>query len=207
MIRRLAAVLFVASLLIITGCKEEKPPVALTPAEKELLRTKADEKIGIIVTENLPSLFAGLVVFRSNAFVSQSHMLDQANISVLNMFGDTAILLLNSRDVPFMLKEESVKKIFYLCRQGALVRLDPSFEMDIMRRFGQGKEDEPVDFFIRFREPPGEKDEKLLEAAKFAVQARTGLVWVVSGPLRNLPRLLESDRIIYYESASKVRTK
>ena len=206
MIRTFASLLLVASLLL-PGCKEEKPPVVLTPAENELLRTKADEKIGIIVKENLPSLFAGLVVFRSNAFMSQSYMLDQANISVLNMFGDTAILLLNSRDVPFMLKEESVKKIFYLCRQGALVRLDPAFEMDIMRRFGQGKEDEPVDFFIRFREPPGDKEDMLLEAAGLTVQARTGLVWVVSGPLRNLPRLLESDRIIYYESASKVRTK
>lgn len=206
MIRAFAALLLVASLLL-PGCKEEKPPVVLTPAENELLRTKADEKIGIIVKENLPSLFAGLVVFRSNAFMSQSYMLDQANISVLNMFGDTAILLLNSRDVPFMLKEESVKKIFYLCRQGALVRLDPAFEMDIMHRFGQGKEDEPVDFFIRFREPPGDKEDMLLKAAGLTVQARTGLVWVVSGPLRNLPRLLESDRIIYYESASKVRTK
>jgi len=206
MIRTFAALLLAVSLLL-PGCKEEKSPVVLTPAENELLRTKADEKIGIIVRENLPSLFAGLVVFRSNAFVSQSYMLDQANISVLNMFGDTAILLLNSRDVPFMLKEESVKKIFYLCRQGALVRLDPAFEMDIMRRFGQGKEDEPIDFFIRFREPPGDKEDMLLEASGLKVQARTGPVWVVSGPLRNLPRLLESDRIIYYESASKVRTK
>jgi hypothetical protein len=206
MIRAFAALLLAASLLL-TGCKEEKSPVVLTPAENELLRTKADEKIGIIVRENLPSLFAGLVVFRSNAFMSQSYMLDQANISVLNMFGDTAILLLNSRDVPLMLKEESVKKIFYLCRQGALVRLDPAFEMDLMRRFGQGKEDEPVDFFIRFRDPPGDKEDMLLETAGLTVQARTGLVWVVSGPLRNLPRLLESDRIIYYESASKVRTK
>jgi hypothetical protein len=206
MSRKLAALLLVASLLL-PGCKEEKPPVELTSAEKELLRTKADEKIGIIITENLPALFAGMVVFSSDAFVSQSHMLDQANISVLNMFGNTAILLLNSRDIPFLLKEQSVKKIFYLCRQGALVRLDPPFEMDTMRRFGEGKEDEPVPFFLRFREPPDEKDEKLVKAAGFTVQARTGLIWVVEGPLRGLPRLLESDRIIYYESASKVRTK
>jgi hypothetical protein len=206
MTRAFAALLLAVSLFL-PGCKEEKTPVVLTPAENELLRTKADEKIGTIIKENLPALFAGLVVFRSNAFISQSAMLDRANISVLNMFGNTAILLLNSRDVPFMLKEESVKKIFYLCRQGALVRLDPAFEMDIMRRFGQGKEDEPVDFFIRFREPPGDKEDMLLETAGLSVQARTGPVWVVSGPLRNLPRLLESDRIIYYESASKVRTK
>ncbi|OGP78766.1 MAG: hypothetical protein A2Z40_00730 [Deltaproteobacteria bacterium RBG_19FT_COMBO_60_16] len=206
MIRRFAAFLLIASLLC-PGCKEDKPRVELTPEDKELLRAKADEKIGIVIMENLPALFAGVVVFRSDAFVSQSRMLDQANLSVLNMFGNTAILLLNSPDIPPLLKERSVKKIYYLCRQGALPRLDPAFEMDIMRRFGEGKEDDPIDFLIRFREPPGEKDEKLVEAAGFTIQARTGTIWVVTGPLRHLPRLLENDRIIYYEAASKARTK
>jgi len=201
MIRRLAALLFIA-FLFLPGCKEDKPKVELTPVEKELLRAKADEKIGIIITENLPALFAGVVVFSSDAFVYQSRMLDQANLSVLNMFGNTAILLLNSPDIPPLLKERSVKKIFYLCRQGALVRLDTPFELDMMRGFGEGKEDEPVAFLIRFREPPDEKDEKLVEAAGFTVQSRTGYVWAVTGPLRHLPRLLESDRISFYESAS-----
>jgi hypothetical protein len=134
-------------------------------------------------------------------------MLDQANLSVLNMFGNTAILLLNSPDIPPLLKEQSVKKIHYLCRQGALARLDTPFELDMMRRFGEGKEGDPIDFLIRFREPPAEKDEKLLEAAGFTVQTRAGTIWVVTGPLRHLARLLESDRIIYYEAASKTRTK
>jgi hypothetical protein len=206
MIRRFAALLFIA-FLFLPGCKEDKPKVELSPEEKELLRAKADEKTGIIIAENLPALFAGVVVFDSDAFVSQSGMLDRANLSVLNMFGNTAILLLNSPDIPPLLKERSVKKIFYLCRQGALVRLDPSFEMDMMRRFGDGKEDEKIDFLIRFRDPPDEKDAKLVEAAGFTVRSRTGIVWVVWGPLRHLPRLLESDRIVFYESASKARTK
>lgn len=206
MTRRFATLLLV-SLLFLPGCKEDKPRVELTPEDKELLCAKADEKTGTIIAENLPALFAGVVVFDSDAFVSQSHMLDRANLSVLNMFGNTAILLLNSPDIPPLLKERSVKKIYYLCRQGALVRLDPSFEMDVMRRFGEGKEDERIDFLIRFRDPPDENDAKLVEAAGFSVQARTGYVWVVTGPLRHLPRLLESDRIKYYESASKARTK
>lgn len=196
------SVLFLAAALLIAGCKEDRPRPVLTPADNELLRTKADGKIGTIITENLPALFAGVVVFRSDAFIFQSSMLDQANLSVLNMFGNTAILLLNSPDIPPLLKEPSVKKIFYLCRQGALVRLDAPFEMDMMRRFGQGKEDEPLTFLIRFLEPPGEKDTKLIEAAGFAVRTREGLVWAVNGPLRGIARLLESDRIIYYESAS-----
>lgn len=206
MTRRFAALLLV-SLLFLPGCREDKPRVELSPEDRDLLREKADDKIGIIIAENLPALFAGMVVFDSDAFVSQSRMLDRANLSVLNMFGNAAILLLNSPDIPPLLKERSVKKIYYLCRQGALVRLDPSFEMDVMRRFGEGKEDEKIDFLIRFRDPPDDKDDKLVEAAGFSVQARTGLVWVVKGTLRHLPRLLESDRINYYEPASKARTK
>jgi hypothetical protein len=206
MTRRFAALLLV-SLLFLPGCREDKPRVELSSEDRELLRKKADDKIGIIIAENLPALFAGMVVFDSDAFVSQSRMLDQANLSVLNMFGNAAILLLNSPDIPPLLKERSVKKIYYLCRQGALVRLDPSFEMDVMRRFGEGKEDEKIDFLIRFRDPPDDKDDNLVEAAGFSVQARTGLVWVVTGTLRHLPRLLESDRINYYEPASKARTK
>jgi hypothetical protein len=206
MIRRFAAFLLIASLLF-PGCKEDKPRVELTPEDKELLGAKADNKIGIIIKENLPALFAGVVVFSSDAFVTQSRMLDQANLSVLNMFGNTAILLLNSPDIPPLLKEKSVKKIRYLCRQGALARLDTPFELDVMRRFGEGKEDDPIDFLIRFREPPAEKDEKLVEAAGFTVQSRTGYVWAVTGRLRHLPLLLESDRISFYESASNSGNK
>jgi hypothetical protein len=206
MIRRFAALLLLA-LLFPAGCKEDKPRVELSAEDKELLRAKADEKIGTIITENLPALFAGVVVFGSDAFVSQSHRLDQANISVLNMFGNAAILLLNSPDIPPLLKEPSVKKVHYLCRQGALVRLDPAFEMEVMRRFGEGKEDEPIPILLRFRDPPDEKDTRFVEAAGFAIQARAGHIWVVTGPLRHLARLLESDRILYYEAASKARTK
>jgi hypothetical protein len=202
MIRRLAAILFLA-LAVLPGCKEDKPRVELTQAEKDLLRDKADEKIGTIISENLPALFAGVVVFSSDVFLHQSRMLDQANISVLNTFGNAAILLLNSPDIPPLLKEPTVKKVFYLCRQGALARLDTSFELDMLRRFGNGKEDQPITFLIRFREPPDQKDDHLLKAGGFTVLTRAGHVQAITGPLRNLPRLLESDRILNYEYASK----
>jgi hypothetical protein len=201
MTRRFAFAIL-AAFLLIAACKEDRPRPVLSSADREILRAKADDKIGVIITENLPALFAGLVVFRSDAFLSQSHMLDQANISVLNMFGNTAILLLNSPDIPPLLKEPSVKKIHYLCRQGALVRLDTPFEIDIMRRFGEGKEDEPVTFAIRFRDPPEEKDASLITAAGFTIRSREGIAWAVTGPLRGIPRLLESDRIGFYSSAS-----
>lgn len=206
MTRRFAAFLLIAFLLP-PGCKEEKPKVLLTAEDNAILREKADEKIGIIITSNLPALFAGLVVFSSDAFVYQSQMLDRANISVLNVFGNTAILLLNSPDIPPLLKEPSVKKIHYLCRQAGLARLDPAFEMNLMRWFGEGKEGDPVPFFIRFQEPPNDNDGKFVEAAGFTIETRAGFVWAVAGPPASLYRLLESDRIIYYEKASKVLTK
>lgn len=206
MIRRFGALLLVA-LLFLPGCKEEKARAELSPEEKELLRTKADEKIGIVIEGNLPALFAGLVVFDSDGFLSQSGMLDRANISVLNMFGNTAILLLNSPHILPLLKERSVKKVYYLCGQRALVRLDPSFEMEVMRRFGEGKEDEPVSFSIRFRDAPVDKDALLVEAAGFTVGSHIGNVWVIAGPLVQLPRLLESDRITLYENASNAGTR
>ncbi|MEK6779019.1 MAG: hypothetical protein AABY80_05050, partial [Candidatus Deferrimicrobiota bacterium] len=201
MTRRFAAFLLIAFLLP-AGCKEEKPKVLLTAEDNAILREKADEKIGLIITQNLPALFAGVVVFSSDAFMYQSQMLDRANISVLNVYGNAAILLLNSPDIPPLLKEPSVKKIHYLCRQAGLARLDPAFEMNLMRRFGEGQGDDPFTLLIRFREPPDEKDETLIEGAGFTIMDRTGLVWTVDGPPASLYRLLESDRIIYYEKAS-----
>lgn len=201
MTRRLAAFLLITALFL-PACREDRKRPDLSPGDKELLRAKADGKIRIIITENLPALFAGVVVFSSDAFMYQSQMLDRANISVLNVFGNTAILLLNSPDIPPLLKEPSVKKIYYLCRQGALARLDPAFEMNLMRRFGELQGDDPFTLLIRFREPPDEKDETLIEGAGFTIMDRTGLVWTVDGPPASLYRLLESDRIIYYEKAS-----
>ena len=195
---RLAPLLLIIALFL-PGCREDKPFPKLTAEDNVLLAEKADEKIGIIIRENLPSLFAGVVVFRSDAFLSESHRLDKAGISVLNMFGNTAILLLNSPDIPPLLKEPSIKKMYYLCRQGALARFHPTFEMEMLRRFGEGKGDDPISFDIRFQTPPEEKDDKVVEAAGFTVLTREGYVWHVKGPLRYLYRLLEIDRIIFYE--------
>lgn len=198
--------ILVAALLLLSACKEERPKPELTPADEALLAEKADGKIGIIIRENLPSLFAGLVIFRSDVFLSQSAMLNERGISVLNAFGNAAILLLNSPDIPLLLRQDAVKKVYYLSRQGPLARFHPAFEMDLLRRFGEGKEAEPVSFLIRFREPPDERDARAVEAAGFRIDTRTGAVWVVTGPLTSLPRLLENDRIIFYEGASKART-
>lgn len=194
------------SVLLLPSCREDRPVPKLTPEEQAILAEKADEKVGLIIRENLPALFAGLVVFRSDVFLTQSEMLAGRNLSVLDSLGNAAVILLNSPDIPPLLKESSVKKIFYLCRQGPLARMHPAFLMDILQRFGEGKENEPSTFLARFREVPQEKEEKFVEAAGFTVTSRAGFVWSLTGPLTSLPRLLEDDRILFYEGASKART-
>jgi len=193
-------------LLLLPACRDDRKRPDLTAEEEAILKEKADEKIGLIIRENLPALFAGIVVFRSDAFLTQSEMLSRRELSVLDSFGNAAVVLLNSPDIPPLLKEKSVRKISYLCRQGPLARIHPAFLMEVLNRFGEGKETVPTSFLVRFREMPQEKEEKFVEAAGFTVASRAGVVWAVSGPLTSLPRLLEDDRIFFYEGASKART-
>ena len=193
-------------LLLLPACREDRKRPDLTAEQEAILKEKADEKIGLIIRDNLPALFAGIVVFRSDAFLTQSEMLSGRGLSVLDSFGNTAVILLNSPDIPPLLKETSLRKIYFLCRQGPLARIHPAFLMEVLKTFGEGKEAARADFLVRFREMPQEKEEKFVEAAGFAVASRAGVVWAVSGPLTSLPRLLEDDRILFYEGASKART-
>lgn len=192
--------------LLLPACREERQRPELTPEDEAILKEKAGGKIDLIIRENLPALFVGIVVFRSDVFLTQSAMLDRRELSVLDSFGNTALVLLNSPDIPPLLKEESVRKVYYFCRQGPLARIHPAFLMEILKQFGAGKETEVSHFLIRFRDPPHEKEGKFVEAAGFTVDSRAGYVWSLSGPLTSLPLLLEDDRIMYYEGASKTST-
>ncbi len=192
--------------LLPPACREERQRPELTPEDEAILKEKAGGKIDLIIRENLPALFVGIVVFRSDVFLTQSAMLDRRELSVLDSFGNTALVLLNSPDIPPLLKEESVRKVYYFCRQGPLARIHPAFLMEILKQFGAGKETEVSHFLIRFRDPPHEKEGTFVEAAGFTVDSRAGYVWSLSGPLTSLPLLLEDDRIMYYEGASKTRT-
>ena len=192
--------------LLVSACKEEQLRPELTAEDEAILALKADEKIGLIIRENLPALFAGIVVFRSDVFLSHSAMLDRRELPVLDSFGNAAVILLNSPDIPPLLKEKSVRKMYYLCRQGPLARLHPAFLMGILKTFGKGQEKSPSHLLVRFRDMPQEKEEQFVEAAGFSIQSRAGFVWSLSGPLPSLPRLLEDDRILFYEGASKART-
>jgi len=192
--------------LLVSACKEDRVRPELTAEDEAILALKADKKIGLIIRENLPALFAGIVVFRSDVFLSHSAMLDRLELAVLDSFGNAAIILLNSPDIPPLLKEKSVRKIYYLCRQGPLARVHPAFLMGVLKAFGEGKENVPSHLLVRFRDMPQEKEEQFVEAAGFTIDSRAGFVWSLTGPLTSLPRLLEDDRILFYEGASKART-
>ena len=67
------------------------------------------------------------------------------------------------------------------------------------RSYRQSTPEAVIEDLARIREPPGEKEARFLEAAGFAVQSRQGAAWTISGPPGRISRLLEDDRITFYE--------
>lgn len=197
--------LLAAAAFLLPACREDRAGLGLTPRDEALLLEKSDERVGRLVRERDGVPFAGLVVFRSDVFLSQSAMLESRDLPVLDTFGNAAVILLRAREIPALLSEGSVAKVRYLCRQGPLARLHPAFLMEVLSRFGRGREDEPMSLFVRFREPVTDDDAKALGSAGFAVGSIAGHVATVSGPPSSLARLLDNERIIYYEGASKTR--
>jgi hypothetical protein len=100
-----------------------------------------------------------------------------------------------------MLKDPSVRRLGWFGPQGRLARLDPSLELDLLARFGEGTEDRELNLLLRFVDVGGAREERHVAAAGFRVVTRAGPNWVVGGPMSGLPKLLESDRIIYIEKA------
>ncbi len=132
-------------------------------------------------------------------------MLERNNVTVLDSQDNVAVLLLDNEVTPKLLAEDAVRKVRYLCPPLRLARLEPQFLMTVLRRFGRDQESDPLPFFIRFRQPPTDKDVKAVQDAAYVVRAREGVVLSVTGPLASLPRLLEMDELIYYEGASNLR--
>lgn len=205
MIRRQTLVAsLLACALALSACPEER--ARLAPKTEELLRAKADERIASLLKGPTPSPFAAVVVFRSDVFLNQSALLERSGISLLDSFDNVAVLLLDVANTPPLLAEDAVRKVRYLCPPRTLTRFHPAFLLSALRAFGNGKEDEPVPFFIRFRNLPAYEEVKAVQDAGFTVRSRDGISLSVSGPPAGLPRLLEMDRIIYYEGASNLRT-
>ena len=203
--RRALLLVLAAAALLLPACREDRARAGPTPREEALLKEKADERIERLVREGDDVPFAGLVVFRSDVFLSQSAMLESRDLAVLDTFGKAAVIRLSARDIPAIVAEPSVRKVRYLCRQGPLARLHPAFLMELLLRFSEDRENEPISLLVRFRGPAGADEAKTLQAAGFAVTSIAGAVATLSGPPSSLHRLLDDARIIYYEGASKTR--
>lgn len=198
-----AALFLLSAAFLLAGCPAGGKQALLPPADEEILRAKGDERLLAVVRGGGTEPFAALAVFRGNAFLRHSAMLEQSSIPVLNELGNAALLLLRPGQVVPLLKEPDVRRIAWFGPQGRLARLDPSLEMDVMARYGDGSEGRDRDILLRCRDVPGAKEEGSVTAAGYRIVTRAGPNLVVSGPYGGMPMLLANDRIIYIEKASK----
>ncbi|HEX9190913.1 MAG TPA: hypothetical protein VF847_02380 [Candidatus Deferrimicrobiaceae bacterium] len=198
-----AALLLLSAAFLLAGCSAGGKQAVLPPGEEEILLAKGDERLLAAVRAGGTGTFAALAVFRGNAFLRHSAMLEQASIPLLNELGNAAILLLRPGQVVPLLMDPGVLRIAWFGPQGRLARLDPSLEMDVLGRYGDGTEGRDRDLLLRCRDVPGEAGERPVTAAGYRIVTRAGPNLMVSGPYSGLPKLLADDRIIYIEKASK----
>jgi hypothetical protein len=187
---------------LVCGCLFAEKRRTFSPADADLLGAKADPRLRKEAETVGTEPFAAIAVYRNDVFLHQSEALGKSSLTVLNEMGRAAILLLSSAQIVPLLKDPSVRKAAWIGPQGLLVRLDPSLELDLLARFGDGTEDRDVNLLLRFVDVGGGQEERHIVAAGFRVVTKAGPNWVVAGPMSGLPRLLESDRIIYIEKAS-----
>jgi len=187
---------------LLSGCLFGEKRRTFPPPEEDLLRAKADSRLRKEAETGGSEPFAAIAVYSNDVFLEQSEALGRSSLTVLNEMGRAAILLLSPGQIVSLLKDPSLRKAVWLGPQGRLARLDPSLEMDLLTRFGAGTEDRDVDLLLRFVDAGGAEEERHVAAAGFRVVTRAGPNWVVTGPMMGIPKLLESDRIIYIEKAS-----
>jgi len=199
----IAALFLLSAAFLLAGCPAGGKQAVLPPAEEEILRAKGDELLLAVVRGGGTAPFAAIAVFRGDAFLRHSAMLEQASIPILNELGSVALLLLRPGQVLPLLGNPDVRRIAWFGPQGRLARLDPSLELDLMARYGDGTDGKDRDLLLRCRDVPGEAEERSVTAAGYRIVTRAGPNLVVSGPFTGLPGLLENDRIIYIEKASK----
>jgi hypothetical protein len=205
--RLLSYLLLLAVFLpLASGCLFGEKRRTFSPPDEELLRAKADPRLREEAKTGGNEPFAVIAAYRNNVFLDQSEALGRSSLTVLNEMGSTVILLLSPAQIVPLLKDPSLRKAAWFGPQGLLARLDPSLEIDMMARYGAGTEDRDADLLLRFVDVGGAGEERSVAAAGFRVAARAGPNWVVTGPMSGLPKLLESDRIIYIEGASQART-
>jgi hypothetical protein len=184
------------------GCLFAEKRRTFSPADADLLGAKADPRLRKEAETGGSEPFAAIAVYRNDVFLHQSEALGKSSLTVLNEMGRAAILLLSSGQIVPLLKDPSLQRAAWIGPQGLLARLDPSLELDLLARFGAGTEDRDVALLLRLVDVGGAQEERDVVAAGFRAVTKAGPNWVVAGPMSGLPKLLESDRIIYIEKAS-----
>lgn len=200
--RLLSLLLLAASLPLFAGCLFGEKRRTLSLPDAELLRAKADPRLRKEAESGGTEPFAAIAVFRNDVFLDQSEALGRSSLTILNEMGNCAILLLHPAQIVPLLKDLSLRKLAWFGPQELLARLDPTLEFDLLTRFGAGTEDRDVNLLLRFVDVGGAAEERHVTASGFRVATRAGPNWIVSGPMAGVPKLLESDRIIYMEKAS-----
>jgi hypothetical protein len=199
----LLLLLLVAAILPLTcGCLSGEKRRTFSPADEELLAARADPRLRKEAETGGSDPFAAIAVYRNDVFLHQSEALGKSSLTVLNEMGSTVILLLSSGQIVPLLKDPSLRKAAWIGPQGLLARLHPSLEFDLLARFGAGTEDRDVNLLLRLVDVGGAGEERQISAAGFRVVTKAGPNWIVTGPMSDLPKLLEIDRIIYIEKAS-----
>jgi len=178
----------------------------LSPTETELLGAKGDDRLRKTLESGETDPFAAIAVFRSDVFLDQSEALVASPYAVLNKMGNCAILNLSPGQIVPLLQNPSLRKLAWLGPQRRLARLEPSLEIAMLSRFGAGTEGNDFDLLLRFIDVGGAEEERHVAESGFRIGIRAGPTWVVTGPMSGIPKLLESDRIIYIEGASQART-
>jgi hypothetical protein len=200
--RRSAAWFFLSAAILLAGCPGIGSRGVLPPDEEELLFAKGDPALLAAVRQGGTEPFAALAVFRGDAFLRHSAKLEQSSIPILNEFGRAALLLLRPAQVIPLLRDPDIRRIAWFGPQGRLARLDPSLELDVLSRFGAGTEGQERSLLLRWKDVPGEPEERSVAAAGYRIDSRAGPNLVVAGPLSGVPKLLGIDRIIYLEKAT-----
>jgi hypothetical protein len=191
-----------AAALLSSGCPAGSKPITLPEADEKLVTSKGDPALLAAVRENGKEPFAAICVFGRDVFLGESAMLERSSITLLNEFGNAAFLLLRPAEVLPLLREPSVRRVAWFGPQGRLARLEPSLELDLLSRYGKGSEGKETQILARYRNVPGEQEERKAEAAGFRILSRGGPNLVLSGPLSGVPKLLADDWVIYLEKGT-----
>ncbi len=197
-----AAVLAALLALVLSGCRDDsgKP---MTEGERETFRRKSDDRLLRMVESGDSTKVAVVAVFEGDAFLGYGQAIEESGIPVLNEFGNAALLLASAPQIRQMASSPRLRRITYFSAHGRLGRLDPVLELSLLRHAGDGTEDKPLEAVVRFGRMPGEKERKAIGDAGLSVRSGEGPAWVVAGPARAIPRILDMDGVIYIESTMK----